>query len=101
MRDAIEMMESKMDPEAIKKAHMLAEQEIMTIRLAQLREEQKIKQNEVTNFTQSSVSKLEKRKDIKISTLIEYLDSIGMGVEIKAYSKKDSSKIPEKILLKV
>ena len=55
MRDAIKMMESKMDPEAVRKAHMLAEQEIMTIKLAQLRDEQNIKQNEVSNFTQSSV----------------------------------------------
>jgi len=52
MKDAIKMMESKMKPESIKKANALAEQEIMTI-----------KQNEVKNFTQSSVSRLEK-KDI-------------------------------------
>jgi len=101
MRDAIKMMESKMDPEAVRKAHMLAEQEIMTIKLAQLRDEQNIKQNEVSNFTQSSVSKLERRKDIKISTLIEYLDSIGMGLEIKAYPKNSCVNVKEKILLKV
>jgi len=101
MKDAIKMMESKMKPESIKKANALAEQEIMTIKLAQLREERNIKQDEVKNFTQSSVSRLEKRKDIKISTLVEYLDSLGMGVEIKAYPKKRNKKAEEKILLRV
>lgn len=101
MKDAIKMMESKMDAESIKKANVLAEQEIMTIKLAQLREESNIKQDEVKNFTQSSVSRLERRKDIKISTLVEYLDSLGMGVEIKAYPKKKNTKVEEKILLKI
>jgi hypothetical protein len=101
MKDAIKMMESKMDAESVKKANVLAEQEIMTIKLAQLREESNIKQDEVKNFTQSSVSRLEKRKDIKISTLVEYLDSLGMGVEIKAYPKEKNTKVEEKILLKI
>jgi len=87
MKDAIKMMENNMSPEAVRRAHIKAEQDIMTIRLAQLREEQNIKQSEMTNFTQSSVSKIEKRKDIKISTLIDYLDSLGMGLEIITYPK--------------
>lgn len=44
-----------------------------------------IRQEDIKGFTQSSISKLESRKDIKVSALIEYLDNIGMGVEIKAY----------------
>ena len=87
MKDAIKMMESNMSPEAVRRAHIKAEQDIMTIRLAQLREEQNVKQSEMANFTQSSVSKIEKRKDIKISTLIDYLDSLGMGLEIITYPK--------------
>lgn len=62
MKDAIKMMENNMSAEAVRRAHIKAEQDIMTIRLAQLREEQNIKQSEITNFTQSSVSKIEKRK---------------------------------------
>ena len=81
MKDAIKMMENNMSPEAVRRAHIKAEQDIMTIRLAQLREEKNVKQSEMANFTQSSVSKIEKRKDIKISTLIDYLDSLGMGLE--------------------
>lgn len=99
MKDAIKMMESKMSPEAVKRAQMKAEQDIMTIRLAQLREEKNVKQSEMKNFTQSSVSKIEKRKDIKISTLIDYLDSLGMGLEILTYPKYQNSE--SKVLLKI
>ena len=93
------MMESQMSEEAVRKAHMKAEQEILSIRLAQLREEQHIKQSEMSDFSQASVSKIEKRKDMKISTLIDYLDNLGMGLEILAYSKTNKSN--EKVLLKV
>ena len=101
MKDAIKMMESNMSPEAVRRTHIKAEQDIMTIRLAQLREEQNVKQSEMTNFTQSSVSKIEKRKDIKISTLIDYLDSLGMGLEIITYPKLAVSNNQEKVLLKL
>ena len=87
MKDAIKIMESKMNPESVKRAYIKAEQDIMAIRLAQLREGQNIKQSEMANFSQSSVSKIEKRKDLKISTLIDYLDSLGMGLEIMTYPK--------------
>ena len=101
MRDAIKMMESKMSREAVEKAHNQAEREILAIRLSQLREEQNLKQTDIENFTQSSVSKIERRKDMKISTLVDYLDSIGMGVEIKAYAKNPSMNVKEKILMRV
>lgn len=101
MKDAIKMMESKMSSESIKRAHMKAEQEILTIRLAQLREERNIKQSEMENFTQTSISKIERRKDIKISTLIDYLDSLGMGLEIIAYPKTEIANNGNQILLKI
>ena len=101
MKDAIKLMENAMTPESVRRAHIKAEQDSMTIRLAQLREEQNVKQSEMTHFTQSSVSKIEKRKDIKISTLIDYLDSLDMGLEIITYPKMAASKKQEKVLLKV
>ncbi len=101
MKDAIKMMENNMSAEAVRRAHIKAEQDLMTIRLAQLREEQNIKQSEMANFTQSSVSKIEKRKDMKISTLIDYLDSLGMGLEIITYPKTATSNEQEKVLLKI
>jgi len=101
MHDAIKMMESKMKPESVMRSRVIAEQEILTIKLGQLREKLGVKQDEFTNFSQTSISRLEKRKDIRISTLIEYLNNLGMGLEIKTFPKKKSKKINEEILLRV
>ena len=101
MHDAIKMMESKMSPESVARSHIMAEQEILTIKLGQLREKLGVKQDEFNNFSQTSISRLEKRKDIRISTLIEYLNNLGMGLEIKTFPKNSISKIEEEILLRI
>ncbi len=41
MKDAIRMMENNMSPESVRCAHIKAEQDIMSIRLDQLREDPK------------------------------------------------------------
>ena len=101
MRNAIKMMESKMAPESVIRSRIMAEQEILTIRLGQLREKLGIKQTDFDNFSQTSISRLEKRKDIRISTLIEYLNNLGMGLEIKTFPKTDSKNTKEEVLLRV
>jgi len=101
MRDVIKMMESKMTPESVERSRKMAEQEILSIRLGQLREKLGIKQDEFNNFSQTSISRLEKRKDMRISTLIDYLDNLGMGLEIKTFPKKNIKKVKEEILLRV
>jgi hypothetical protein len=100
-KTAIEAMEAMMTPEAVQRARIKSEQEILAIRLGKLREKRGLKQNEINNFSQTSVSRLEKRRDIKISTLVEYLNSLGMGLEIKTYPKDKNIKIKEEILLKI
>jgi transcriptional regulator with XRE-family HTH domain len=72
----------------------------LAIKLGQLRGKRGLKQNEISNFSQTSVSRLEKRRDMKISTLIEYLNSLGMALEIKTYPKDSNTKIKEEVLLK-
>lgn len=101
MRDAIKMMESKMSPESVARSRMMAEQEILAIKLAKLREKLGVKQTEFKNFSQTSISKIEKRKDIRISTLAEYLSNLGMGLEIKTFPKKKRNKIKEETLLRI
>jgi transcriptional regulator with XRE-family HTH domain len=80
---------------------MMAEQEKLTIKLGQLRERLGMKQDEFENFSQTSISRLEKRKDIRISTLIEYLNNLGMGLEIRTFPKNGKNKTNEEILLRV
>ena len=60
-----------MTEEQIRRAHASAERETLTPRLAELRKRRGIKQSEVTTFSQAAISKLEKRKDMKVSTLID------------------------------
>jgi hypothetical protein len=38
---------------------------------------------------------------MKISTLIDYLDSLNMGLEIKTFPKNKKAKIKEEVLLRV
>jgi transcriptional regulator with XRE-family HTH domain len=101
MKNAVKAMEGMMTEEQIRRAHATAEREILAIRLAKLRERRGIKQTEVPAFSQTAVSKLEKRKDMKISTLVEYLEGIGMGLELRVYPKGSNGTTQGEILLKV
>ena len=92
-------LETKLNPEVQIKARKLYEQESLNIKLKALRAKYGIKQGELSQFTQTAVSKLENRKDIKISTLIDYLESLGMGLEITALPKGKRAK--REVLLKV
>jgi len=94
----ISELDAKMNPEVLARAKKAAHKESLNIRLALLREKYGLKQSEIENFTQTAVSKLENRKDIRISTLIEYLDSLDMGLEISARPRNSSKK---ELLLRV
>jgi hypothetical protein len=94
----ISELDAKMNPEVLARARKMAQEESLNIKLALLREKYGVKQSEVTNFTQTAVSKLENRKDIRISTLIEYLSSLGMGLEITAYPRDSMEK---EVLLRI
>ncbi len=95
----LEELASQLPEKNKKRAYKDAEKEILQIRLSELREKQGLKQEDIQSFSQSGVSKLESRKDMKLSTLIDYLDDLGLGIEIKAYSK--NKKKDEYLLLKM
>jgi len=94
----IRELDARMNPAVLARVKKMAKEESLNIRLAILREKYGMKQSEVSKFTQIAVSKLEKRKDIRISTLIDYLDSLGMGLEITARPRNSAKK---ELLLKV
>ena len=94
----ISELDAKMNPAVLERARKMAQKESLNIRLSILREKYGVKQSEVSNFTQTAVSKLENRKDIRISTLIDYLESLGMGLEITACPKNSAKK---ELLLRV
>ena len=100
-KDFLDELEATLPQERVRRAKKEAEKEIFKIRLSELRKQMGVKQEDIKAFTQSGISKLESRKDMKISTLLEYLDNIGMGLEIKAYPKKKHKKFDEVLLLKM
>ncbi|MBN2161235.1 MAG: XRE family transcriptional regulator [Spirochaetes bacterium] len=97
--DFVDELETMLTPDRVERARKKAEKEIFNIRLAELRKMMKVRQEDIKTFTQSGISKLEKRKDMKISTLLEYLDSIGMGIEIKTFPKKTARNRDKDIIL--
>ena len=99
-KDFVDELEEMLPPARAQRAIKEAEKEIFRIRLSELRKQMGVKQEDIKAFTQSGISKLESRRDMKISTLVEYLANIGMGLEIKAYPKK-KKKGDEVVLLKV
>ncbi len=99
-RNLLKRLESGLPKERVERAKKEAAQEIFRIHLSELRKSKNIRQVDVDSFSQSSLSKIESRKDIKISTLIEYIKSIGMRLEIKAYPKHKRNKKDEIILVK-
>lgn len=87
VKNAIKVMEAMMSKDQVRRARIAAEREILSLRLSELRERQGVKQSELKAFSQTAVSKLERRRDMKLSTLIEYVHGIGMGLEIRVYRK--------------
>ncbi|MCL2599727.1 MAG: helix-turn-helix domain-containing protein [Treponema sp.] len=92
-------LDAKTSPAVLEKARKLYEQESLNIKLKVLREKYGVRQTDIANFTQTAVSKLESRKDMRISTLIDYLDSLGMGLEISAVPRENSTE--REVLLRV
>lgn len=50
-----------------------------------------LNQTDLEGLTQPEVSKIEKRKDMKISTLDKYAKSMGMRVKISLVSEDDEN----------
>lgn len=99
-KDFVSELEAQLPPERIRRARKEAQQEILRLKLADVRKHLGVRQKEIKAFSQSGISKLESRRDMKLSTLVTYLNSLGMEVEIKAYPKRRTSKRRAILLLK-
>lgn len=86
-KDYIKEIENQLNTDEVEQAKREALQDIFLIKLSELRRQRGIRQKDISSFSQSGISKLESRRDMKISTLIEYLNEIGMGVQISVYPK--------------
>ena len=87
IRNAVRVMERTLSREHVERARSEAAVEIRQIRLTELRKKLGIRQADLGSFSQSAISRLEARSDMKLSTLATYLENLGLGMEIKVYRK--------------
>ena len=95
IRNAVKAMERTLPRERVQCARSEAAALIRQIQLAELRKKLGFRQSQLATFTQSAISRLEARTDMKLSTLSAYLDALGLGMEIKVYRKNGTKKNPE------
>ncbi len=87
-RNFFESVTESVPRERIQAAEARAADKVLAIRLMQLREALGVKQTDVPGFSQSSVSKLEARGDMLVSTIVNYVHSLGCELRIVAIPKK-------------
>jgi hypothetical protein len=80
--DFFEHAKKVMPSKQFKRAKERGEKIVAFLRLAEARKKMGLRQVDVDGFTQTEISKIENRSDIKLSTLIDYMKSIGLGVKI-------------------
>ena len=87
--DFFEYAKELMGEERYNKAIKKGQKRANKLRLKMARELIGLNQTDLKGFTQPEVSKIEKRKDLKISTLEKYAKAIGMKVKISLVLKDD------------
>ncbi|MBN8829031.1 MAG: XRE family transcriptional regulator [Sphingobacteriia bacterium] len=87
MARSFDELRNKMTPEAREKSKLLAEEMKKEMALNELRLARQYSQEtlaEVLQTSQANISKLEKRTDMYLSTLQNYIKAMGGELEIKA-----------------
>jgi hypothetical protein len=76
-----------MTPASIRRSDEKAGRLLLALRLAEFRKRVGADQGKVKGFRQPEVSKIEGRRDIKLSTLVDYCRGLGAEVKIVATRK--------------
>ena len=92
-------MENVMSDESIVRSDAIYEREKFILKLAELREQFNIKQTDMKGFSQSSISRIEGRNDIKLSTLIKYLTQMDLEMQIKVRPRHPKEDVPSEVML--
>ncbi len=95
-----EKLPEHLTEEEIASARKAVKNKALRLELAQLRERMGKTQSDVGSFSQASISRIESRSDIKLSTLIDYVHALGLELEISALEPGAHPK-KRKILLHV
>ena len=96
MAKSFKTLKEKMSPQARARAEQKAETLIAEMPLNELRAARKMTQEKLAeelNVKQAAVSKLERRADMYVSTLREYIEAMGGELEITARFPEGSVRI--------
>lgn len=91
MAKKFKTLREKMSPKARARAHARANAMIAEMALPELRRAFEVSQEDLAKLlkvTQASVSKIEGRSDLHLSTLVAYIEALGGEVEILAHFPK-------------
>jgi predicted transcriptional regulator len=80
-------LQEKMAPEARRRAEAMAETTLRSMSLDELREALNLTQEELANrlqVKQPAVAKLERREDVRLSTLRALIEAMGGQIEVRA-----------------
>jgi len=82
-----ELKNETMTPEAQRLAHRMAMKELAEMELAELRKALHIRQNDLARkikVTQADISQLERRPNVSLSTLANYVEGLDGKIEVRA-----------------
>ena len=99
VKDAMAAIEGVMSEESIARSNDIYERELLILKLAELREQYKVKQTDIKGFSQPAISRIEGRTDIKLSTLVKYLTQMDLEMEIKVRPRTPKQGVPSEVLL--
>lgn len=82
-----DLVAATMSPKARQQAHEIAQLHLAEMELVDLREALKISQNDLAKrlkVTQAAVSRLERRPNMQLETLSNYINALGGELEVRA-----------------
>jgi hypothetical protein len=94
-KDIMDLLDMVMPKQSKKRADKKAKGIIEFMNLAEIRKQDGIRQTGFKVFSQHQISQIEKKEEmmtLTLATLIEYAESIGLGIKLIGYSKVDEDK---------
>jgi hypothetical protein len=90
-QNSINVMKLMMSPRQLERVSIECKISRLLIALRELRLEQNIRQEDIKGFSQPAISKLESRSDMRLSTLLKYIDALGYDITIQVSHKENPS----------
>jgi transcriptional regulator with XRE-family HTH domain len=87
MKKFRDLVAATMSPDAQRRAHELAQTDLAEMELVELREALRVRQSDLAKkmeVTQAAISRLERRPNVLLNTLANYIEGLGGQLEVRA-----------------